>query len=130
MYNKILEMTSFYCKVNEDNFLFLFNAFSIITKNIDTNTDLGIEFAYKMMIISQRIMLKKSSGNKNSTIELLCQKYSKNVPKFRDPKFIGKLLTYIEKRKTQKKKIAEKGALNIAKGFLAAFSRGKSISLN
>ena len=68
MYGKILEMTSFYCKVNEDNFLFLLNAFSIITKNIDTNGDIGIEFTYKMMIISQRIMLKKSNGNKNSSI--------------------------------------------------------------
>ena len=130
MYGKVLEMTSFYCKVNEDNFLFLLNAFSIITKNIDTNSDIGIEFTYKMMIISQRIMLKKSSSNKNSSIELLCIKYSKTVQKFRDPKFLNKLLLYLEKRKTIKKKSSEKGALNIAKGLFAAFSRGKGTTLN
>jgi hypothetical protein len=59
-------MTSFYCKVNEDNFLFLLNSFSIITKNIDTNSDIGIEFIYKMMIISQRIMLKKNVVSKQA----------------------------------------------------------------
>ena len=134
LYGRILEMTSFYCKVSEDNFLFLLNAFSIITKNIDTNSDIGIEFTYKMMIISQRIMLKKNFVNKqaNQPIELLCIKYCKNVSKFRDPKFLNKLLNYIERRKTLKKKInaESKGALNIAKGFLAAFSRGKGPSLN
>ena len=59
-------MASFYCKVNEDNFLFLLNSFSIITKNIDTNSDIGIEFTYKMMIISQRIMLKKNVVSKQA----------------------------------------------------------------
>ena len=126
-------MTSFYSKLNEDNFLFLLNAFSIITKNMDTNSDIGIEFTYKMMIISQRIMLHKTYINRNANqpIELLCQKYCKIVNKFRDPKFLTKLLLHIERRKTNKKKSSEnKGALNIAKGFLAAFSRGKGPSLN
>jgi hypothetical protein len=127
-------MTSFYCKLSEDNFLFLLNAFSIITKNIDTSSDLGIEFTYKMMIVSQRMMLKKNIVSKltNQPIELLCHKYCRNVPKFKDTKFLSKLLAHIEKRKTIRKKSNSegKGALNIAKGFLAAFSRGKNPTLN
>lgn len=87
-----------------------------------------------MMIISQRIMLKKNFIGKtsNQPIELLCQKYGKNVPKFKDPKLLVRVLGYIEKRKSQKKKINSeaKGALNIAKGFLAAFGRGKMPALN
>jgi len=50
-----------------------------------------------MMIISQRIMLKKGviTKNANQPIELLCHKYGKNVDKFREPKFLTKLLSYI-----------------------------------
>lgn len=90
-------MASFYCKINEDHFLFLLNAFSVITKNLDNNSEIGIEFTFKMMIISQRIMLKKASISKNGNqpIELLCHKYGKIVDKFRDPKFLAKLLSYI-----------------------------------
>ena len=89
-------MTSFYCKINEDDFVFLLNAFTIITKNMDSS-EIGIEFIFKMMIISQRIMLKKGivSKNANQPIELLCHKYGKIVDKFRDTKFITKLLNYI-----------------------------------
>ena len=49
------------------------------------------------MIISQRIMLKKMSISKsgNQPIELLCHRYGKIVDKFRDPKFLSKLLGYI-----------------------------------
>jgi hypothetical protein len=61
------------------------------------NSEIGIEFIFKMMIISQRIMLKKviTTKNANQPIELLCHKYGKNVDKFRDPKFLAKLLNYI-----------------------------------
>jgi hypothetical protein len=61
------------------------------------NSDIGIEFIFKMMIISQRIMLKKGivSKNSNQPIELLCHKYGKIVDKFRGPKFLTKLLNYI-----------------------------------
>lgn len=58
-------MSSFYCKVNDDHYLFLLNAFSVITKIIDVNNEIGIEFIFKMMIISQRIMLKKIIISKN-----------------------------------------------------------------
>ncbi len=89
-------MASFYCKINEDHFFFLLNAFSVITKNLDSS-EIGIQFTFKMMIISQRIMLKKviTTKNANQPIELLCHKYGKNVDKFRDPKFLAKLLNYI-----------------------------------
>lgn len=89
-------MTSFYCKINEDHFLFLLNAFSVITKNLDCS-EVGIEFVFKMMIISQRIKLKKGIINRNTNqpIELLCHKYGKNVDKFRDPTFLTKILNYI-----------------------------------
>lgn len=35
LYQRITELKSFYCKLNEDNFFFLLNAFTVITKNID-----------------------------------------------------------------------------------------------
>lgn len=87
-----------------------------------------------MMIVSQRIMLRKQtiSKNSNQTIELLCQKYGKNVPLFKELPFLSRLLAYIQKRKATKKKIntEPKGALNIAKGFLASFGRNKAPALN
>jgi len=80
------------------------------------------------------MMLKKSSIRKNSNqpIELLCHKYGKIVGRFREPKFLTKLLNYLEKRKMLKKKsnVDTKGAFNIAKGLLAAFSRTKAPVLN
>lgn len=59
-------MTSFYCKVHEDTFLYILNAFTVILKNIDQNNDLGIEFIYKMMVVSQRILLKKAQSSKQA----------------------------------------------------------------
>lgn len=60
-------MTSFYCKLNEDNFLYILNAFTVITNNIDQNSEIAIEFIYKMMVISQRIMLKKSPNSRQTS---------------------------------------------------------------
>lgn len=87
-----------------------------------------------MMIVSQRIMLKKSTSarqNTNQPIELLCQKFGKTTMKFRDTKLLSKLLAFIEKRKSIKKKTNNdtKGTFNLAKGFLAAFTR-KNPTLN
>jgi hypothetical protein len=68
IYLRISDMSSFYCKLQEDNFFFLLNAFTVITKNIDQNIqnqDLPVEFIFKMMQISQRVMLMKSSNLKN-----------------------------------------------------------------
>lgn len=61
-------------------------------------------------------------------MELLCHRYGKMVTKFRDPKFLFKLLTYMYKRKTIWKKINPdtKDNFSIAKGFLAIFSRAKA----
>lgn len=91
-------MTSFYCKLNEDNFLYILNAFTVITNNIDQNSEIAIEFIYKMMVISQRVMLKKLSNARqtsNQPIELLCQKFGKTTTKFRDLKLLSKLLNFI-----------------------------------
>lgn len=67
MYQEISDMTSFYCKLNEDNFLYILNAFTVITNNIDQNSEIAIEFIYKMMVISQRIMLKKSPNSRQTS---------------------------------------------------------------
>mgnify|MGYP003485117089 CR=1 FL=1 len=85
-----------------------------------------------MMVISQRIMLKKSPNSRQSSnqpIELLCQKFGKTTTKFRDLKLLSKLLNFIEKRKSLKKKNSNetKSTFNIAKGFLAAFTRKNPI---
>jgi hypothetical protein len=132
LYQRITDMTSFYCKVNEDNFLYVLNAFTVITNNIDQTAELGIEFIYKMMIVSQRILLKKTQTARqgsNQPIELLCLKFAKTTHKFKDAKLLPKILAYIEKRKSIKKKNSadSKGSFNIAKGFLAAFTRKNPI---
>lgn len=67
LYQKINDMSSFYCKVNEDNFQFLLEAFQTITKKLDPNSDVGIEIIFKMMHISQRIMLRKQIFSKHGT---------------------------------------------------------------
>jgi hypothetical protein len=62
---------------------------------------------------------------------LLCQQYGKNVPKFKDPKFITKLLAHIEKRKTKKKKdSSDKGAFGLAKGIFNVLTNKKAPALN
>jgi hypothetical protein len=112
-------MTSFYCKVGENNFLYILNAFTAITNNIDQNTDIGIEFTYKMMIVAQRISLKKTHTKaSHHSKELLCQKFGKATVKFRDNKLITKLLEFIEKQKSSKKNNENKGTFNRVKGFL------------
>jgi len=63
----------------------------------------------------------------------LCQRYGKDTLKFKDPKFIAALLSYIEKRKAQKKKLSAEGkpSLNsIAKGIFAALTTKKAPILN
>jgi len=35
-------MTSFYCKLNEDHFIYLLNAFTVISKTLDIKSDIGI----------------------------------------------------------------------------------------
>jgi hypothetical protein len=42
------------------------NAFTVITNNVDQGSELGIEFVYKMMVVSQRILLKKSQARQGS----------------------------------------------------------------
>ena len=125
-------MASFYCKLNEDNFLYVLNAFTVITNNVDQGSEIGIEFIYKMMVVSQRVLLRKSQATRqgaNHPIELLCLKFGKTTHKFRDAKLLTKLLAFIEKRKSIKKKSNSdgKGTFNIAKGFLAAFTRKNPI---
>jgi hypothetical protein len=121
-------MTSFYCKVSEDYFLYILNAFTVITNNIDQNTDIGIEFIYKMMIVAQRISLKKTHTKaSHHSKELLCQRFGKTTVKFRDNKLITKLLAFIEKQKSSKKNNENKGTFNRAKGFFAAFTRKNQV---
>jgi hypothetical protein len=132
LYQRISDMTSFYCKLNEDNFLYVLNAFTVITNNVDQGSEIGIEFIYKMMVVSQRVLLRKSQATRQGTnhpIELLCLKFGKTTHKFRDAKLLTKLLAFIEKRKSIKKKSSSdgKGTFNIAKGFLAAFTRKNPI---
>jgi hypothetical protein len=77
-------------------------------------------------------MLKKTQNVRQGSsqpIELLCQKFGKTTTKFKDIKLLSKLLSFIEKRKSIRKKNNNdsKGTFNIAKGFLAAFSRKNPI---
>lgn len=66
VYQHVLDMSSFYCKLDDDDFLLLLNMFITITANLDLqeNTpaaNLAIEFVYKMIQISMRIMWRKNT---------------------------------------------------------------------
>ena len=60
-YQSIAEMSSFYCKIEDDDFLLILNFFTTISKNIDISADINVELLYKMIIIAQRVAKKKSS---------------------------------------------------------------------
>ncbi len=56
-------MNSIYCKLEDDSFNFLNQTFTFIIKSLDiekNNVQYNIEFVYKIIQISQRIMRKKS----------------------------------------------------------------------
>lgn len=67
-------MSSFYCKLADEDFLLLLNMFITITSNLDMQENtpaslLAVEFVYKMIQISMRIMWKKNSkSNKGQPI--------------------------------------------------------------
>ena len=130
-------MTSFYCKLNDENFLLLLNIFQTITNNLDleSNTNyvmLSVELLYKMAQISMRIMWKKNKNSDTKPIELLCQHYGKRVKKFNSPNTLYRLFQYIQKKKTMKKKnlahSESKGMINsFAKGLMTMMTRKKDV---
>jgi hypothetical protein len=46
--------------------------------DINVNSDINIEFLYKMIVISQKVTWKRNKINKDKPIELLCSHFSKN----------------------------------------------------
>lgn len=59
-------MSSFYCKLSDEDFVSLLNMFTTITSNLELQENtpsalLAVEFVYKMIQVSMRIMWKKNS---------------------------------------------------------------------
>lgn len=134
VYRKIIEMSSFYLKLADDSFLLLLNMFSTITNNLElientSNSALGIEFLYKMIQVSMRIIWKKNyNSNKGHPLELLCQHYGKKCKNLTNEIVLKKLFMYVQKKKAQKKTGVpeEKGMMNtLFKGFGAVMNRKK-----
>lgn len=120
-------MSSFYLRVPEDAFIFLLNAFSTISNHLDSKEHLGAEFIYKMMMVSTRIMLRKIGSQ---SPQLLCSAFGRTSPIFKQPHLLPSILSHLHRRRAHRKKHEEKGALQKAKGLLAAFSRSKAPILN
>lgn len=127
LYRGVQEMSSFYLRVPEEGFIFLLNAFSTISNHLDFKEHLGVEFMYKIMLISTRIMLRRAS---TQPPQLLCAVFGKSSSLFKQSNLLPSLLSYLHRRRAQRKKLEEKGALQRAKGILAAFSRSKAPVLN
>lgn len=100
-------MKSFYCKLTDENFNFLLASFLEISKILDfesntSSAEISIEFLYKMMYISTRIISKKSVTT-SQPIDLLCYHFGKNIKRVYNQKVLKKLLGFIQKRKCIKK---------------------------
>ena len=135
VYQKILDMSSFYLKLTDENFLFLLNMFTTITNNLEliensNASALGIEFLYKEIQVSLRIIWKKNySSNKGHPIELLCQHFGKKSKNLTNEIVLKKLYMFVQKKKGQKKATVSeesKGVVgNFLKGFGAVMTRKK-----
>ena len=83
--------------------------FHTITNNLElienTNTsNLGIEFLYKMIQVSMRIIWKKAyNSNKGHPLELLCQHFGKKTKNFTNEIILKKIFLFLQKKKSQKK---------------------------
>lgn len=63
-------MNSIYCKLDDDAFNYLNQTFNSIINTLDiekNNIQYNIEFVYKIIQISQRIMKKKSPGENSKS---------------------------------------------------------------
>lgn len=114
-------MSSFYCKLSDEDFLLILNMYVTITSNLDlqenTNASaLAIEFVYKMIYSSMRIMWRKNiKSTKGQPISLLCQHYGKKCKTLSNEINLKKIFLYLQKKKVQKKSSNEqpKGVMNV-----------------
>ncbi len=115
-------MNSIYCKLDDDSFNYLNQIFTSIINTLDiekSTIQYNIEFIYKIIQVSQRIMRKKPTlqGLKSQPIELICQHICKNTNKFKNPLVLKRIYSFMEKKREDKKKQA-KGMINsLTKGL-------------
>ena len=65
LYNQVLNMSTLYCKLMDENFYYILNTFNVVTKSMDIESpnDITSEFLFKMVFISQRISWKKNNNS-------------------------------------------------------------------
>jgi hypothetical protein len=97
-----------------------------------SNAQLNIEFIYKILQISQRVIKKKAPLEKlkRQPIELTCHHISKNTNKFKNPNILKKIYSFMEKKREDKKKQG-KGMINsLTKGLFTIVTGKKDPVLN
>ena len=123
-------MNSIYCKLDDDAFHYLSETFTSIINSLDiekNNIQYNIEFVYKIIQISQRIMKKKSpqENSKSQPIELGCHFISKNTHKFKNITVLKRIYNFIEKKREDKKKQGKGVIGSLTKGLFAVVTGKK-----
>lgn len=93
-------MNSIYCKLDDDAFNYLNSTFNMMLNVLDiekNNVQFNIEFVYKIIQISQRIMKKKSpvENAKSQPIELICHHIAKSTNKFKSQTVLKRIYSFI-----------------------------------
>jgi len=125
-------MSSFYCKLPDEDFMLILNMFITITSNLDLQENtpasaFAIEFVYKMIQSSLRVMWRKNAkSTKGQPIELLCQHYGKKCKSLSNEINLKKIFLFIQKKKIQKKTAQGEQP----KGMMDTFMKGMNGIIN
>jgi|JI6StandDraft_1071083.scaffolds.fasta_scaffold36401_4 hypothetical protein len=122
LHNRILKTTSYYFKLEEEDFTNLLNVFLWISRSLENLVnERSVEYLYKMMNISMRIMKKKRAGQ---PIVLMCTLLGKDNPTFASEKLWLSVLNFITNKAIKKKQEEQDNRSSVfGKGF-ALFARG------
>jgi hypothetical protein len=104
-----MDMTSFYCKLNDEDFFLLLDLFSAITSRLELQENtpaasLSVEFVYKMVQASVRVLWKRNTkSTKGHSLELLCHQLGKKCKCLSNEINLKKLYLYLQKKKLQRR---------------------------
>lgn len=122
LHNRILKTTSYYFKLDEEYFNDLLNVFLWISRSLENLVnERSVEYLYKMINISMRIMKKKRTGQPR---ELLCTFLGKDNPTFLNEKLWLALLNYITNKAIKKKQEEQDNRYTTFGKGLMLFARG------
>jgi hypothetical protein len=100
---RILKTSSYYFKLEEDDFNDILNVFLWISRSLEgLANEKSIEYLYKMINISMRVM-KKKKDKTGQPRELLCTLLGKDNPTFTSEKLWMAILNHITNKALKKK---------------------------